>query len=132
MSRGRQLPVIQRQTVDPACAISSASGKRQPMTTQIQISHSSELGLDPNTVSGNLPEVNKINALIGHCAASKDNRCIRVLSTEIFEKISSTRTHSHGEETLWSSGWTLIRSELSSPNFNLSVRAERSRFVISS
>jgi len=29
-----------------------------------------------------------------------------------------------GEETLLSSGWTLIGSELSSPNFNSSVRAE--------
>jgi len=35
-SSGRQLPVIQRQNADPACAISSASGKRQPMTTQIR------------------------------------------------------------------------------------------------
>ena len=31
-----------------------------------------------------------------------------------------------GEEPLLSSGWTLITSELSSPNFNSSVRAERS------
>jgi len=30
------------------------------------------------------------------------------------------------EKTLLSSGWTLIGSELSSPNFNSSVRAERS------
>ena len=36
----------------------------------------------------------------------------------------STRTHSCGEETLLSSGWTLIGSELLSPNS--SVRAERS------
>jgi len=54
------------------------------------------------------------------------NRCIRVLATEIFGKISvaSTRTHGHGEETLLSSGWTLIGSELSSPNVNSLVRAE--------
>jgi len=37
--------------------------------------------------------------------------------------------HSRGEETQLSSGWTLIGSELSSPNFNSSVRAEHS-FVI--
>jgi len=29
-----------------------------------------------------------------------------------------------GEETLLSSGWTLIRSELSPPNFNSTARAE--------
>jgi len=57
-----------------------------------------------------------------------NNRCICVLSTEIFRKVSvaSMRTHDHGEETQLSSGWTLIGSELSSPNFNSSVRAERS------
>ena len=34
--------------------------------------------------------------------------CIRVLATEIFGKIltASTRTHGRGEETLLSSGWT--------------------------
>jgi len=45
-----------------------------------------------------------------HPALVKDiihNRWIRVLA--------STQTHGHGEETLLSSGWTLIRSELSSP-----------------
>jgi len=54
-----------------------------------------------------------------------------VLTTKVFEKISvaSMQTHGHGEETLLSSGWTLIGSELSSPNLNSSVRAERS-FVI--
>jgi len=54
-----------------------------------------------------------------------------VFATEIFEKISaaSMRRLGRGEETLLSSGWTLIGSELSSPNFNSSVRAERS-FVI--
>ena len=36
-----------------------------------------------------------------------------------------SRTLGRGEEPLLSSGWTLIGSELSSPNFN-SVRAERS------
>jgi len=39
-------------------------------------------------------------------------------------------THGRGEETLLSSGWTVIGSELSAPNFNSSVRAEQSRFVI--
>ena len=55
-------------------------------------------------------------------------RCNRVLATEICGKISvaSMRTLGHGEKTLLSSGWTLIGSELSSPNFNSSVRAERS------
>jgi len=54
-------------------------------------------------------------------------RCIHVLATEIFGKIpvASMRTHGRGEEMLSSSGWTLIGSELSSPNFNSSVRAER-------
>ena len=50
-----------------------------------------------------------------------------MLATKILGKISvpSTRTLGRGEESLLSSGWTLIGSELSSPNFN-SVRAERS------
>ena len=54
------------------------------------------------------------------------NRCICVLMTEILRKISVARTRTLGrdEETLLSSGWTLIRSELSSPNFNSSVRAK--------
>jgi len=56
------------------------------------------------------------------------NRCIRVLATKILGKIlvASTRTLGRGEEPLLSSGWTLIGSELSSPSFNSSVRAERS------
>ena len=56
------------------------------------------------------------------------NRCIRMLATEFLGKISvaSTRTLGCDEEPLLSSGWTLIGSELSSPNFNSSVRAERS------
>jgi len=37
----------------------------------------------------------------------------------------SMRTLGHGEETVLSSGWTLIGPELSSPNANSSVRAER-------
>jgi len=51
-----------------------------------------------------------------------------MLATENFEKISaaSTQTHERSEEKQWSSGWTLIGSELSSPNFNSSVRAEQS------
>jgi len=76
-------------------------------------------------------------AIISHAVLTREtwniitidiNRCIRVLATEIFGEISvaSTRTHGRGEEMLLSSGWTLIRSELSSPNFNSSVRAERS------
>jgi len=43
-----------------------------------------------------------------------------------FGKISvaSTGTLGRGKEALLSSGWSLIGSELSSPNFNSSVRAE--------
>jgi len=54
--------------------------------------------------------------------------CICVLVTEFLRKISvaSTRTLSRGEVPLLSSRWTLIGSELSSPNFNSSVRAVRS------
>ena len=37
-----------------------------------------------------------------------------------------SRKHGRGKETLWSSGWTLIGSELSSSNFNSSIRAEQS------
>ena len=50
-----------------------------------------------------------------------------MLAIKIFPKISvvSAQTHRHGDEALLSSGWTLIGSELSSPNFN-SVRAKRS------
>ena len=47
-----------------------------------------------------------------------------MLTTEI--SVVSTRTLGRGEETLLSSGWTLIGSELSFPNFYSSVRAERS------
>ena len=56
------------------------------------------------------------------------NRCICVLATEILGKFSgaSTRTLGRSEETLLSSGWTLSRSEFSSPNFNSAVRAKRS------
>ena len=51
-----------------------------------------------------------------------------MLATEIFDKISvaSMRTHGRGEEAQLSSGWILIGSELSSLNFNSSVRAEQS------
>ena len=51
-----------------------------------------------------------------------------MLATEILEKILvvSTRTPGHGEETLLSSDWTLIGSELSSSSFHSSVRAEQS------
>ena len=54
-----------------------------------------------------------------------------MLATELFGKLSvtSTRRLGRGEKTLLSTRWTLIGSELSSPNFNSSVRAERS-FVI--
>ena len=44
---------------------------------------------------------------------------------EIF-LVASIQTHGRGEKTQLSSGWTLIGSELSSPNFNSLVRAERS------
>jgi len=59
---------------------------------------------------------------LGFCV-TLDERCICVLTTEILGEISvaSARTLGHGEETLLSSGWTLIGSELSSPNFNSSV-----------
>jgi len=53
-------------------------------------------------------------------------RCIRVLATEILGEVSVTRTHGRGEEPLLRSGWTLIISELSSPDLNSLVRAERS------
>jgi len=38
------------------------------MTPQIRIDRSTKFGLDLNTKSGNLSEVNKIDALIGLCA----------------------------------------------------------------
>jgi len=59
-SSGRQLLVIQRQSADPACAISLVSGKRQPMTTQIQNCRSTELALDLSAGSGNLTKVYKL------------------------------------------------------------------------
>ena len=54
-----------------------------------------------------------------------------MLATVILGKISVTRTRTvgRGEEPLLSSRWAWIGSELSSPNFNSSVRAERP-FVI--
>ena len=53
--------------------------------------------------------------------------CIRSLATKIFKKslVASTRTPGRDEEMQLSSGWALIWLELSSPNFNSSVRAER-------
>jgi len=62
------------------------------------------------------------------CFGTLEIRCIRVLTTEISGKfpVASTRTLGRGEETFLSSGWTLIGSELSYPNFNSSVRTERS------
>jgi len=49
-----------------------------------------------------------------------------MLATEILGKYSVARmqTLGRGEKPLLSSGWTLIGSELSSPNFNSLVRAE--------
>ena len=66
---------VQWQSTDTACAISSASGKRQPsVTTQIRICRPTNFALDLSTGSGNLSEVNKINTLIGHCTcAAREN-----------------------------------------------------------
>jgi len=69
--------VIQRQNADPACAISSASGKRQPMTTQFRICRSSKFVLDLNTGRGNLSGVNKIAALIDHYAFAAWKKCMQ-------------------------------------------------------
>ena len=76
LSSGHQLPVFQRQSADPACTI-SASGKWQPMTTQIRNCRSTKFALDLNTGSRNLTGVNKIAALIGHCAVAawKNSAC---------------------------------------------------------
>ena len=46
-------------------------------------------------------------------------RQLRILTLGSFAR---TRTLSRGEVPLLSSGWTLIGSKLSSPNFNSSVR----------
>jgi len=70
-SSGRQLPVIQWPNADPECAIFSASGRQQPMTTQIRNCRSTKFARNLNTGSGNLSAVNKIAALIGHCATEK-------------------------------------------------------------
>jgi len=76
-SSGHQLSVIQWQNADPACPISSVSGKRQPMAMQIGVCRSTKFALDINTGSGNLSGVNKLAALIGHCtcAAWKNSAC---------------------------------------------------------
>jgi len=69
---GRQVGVsFWLSSADPACAISSAPGERQPITTQIHNCRSTKFTLDLITGSANLTEVNKIAALIGHrtCAA---------------------------------------------------------------
>jgi len=47
--------------------------KLQPMTMQIQNCCSTKFALDLNSGSGNLTEVNKIAALIDHCACANDN-----------------------------------------------------------
>jgi len=57
-----------------------------------------------------------------------------VLATNFFGKFSVTNAQRHvcGEKTQLSSGWTLIGSELSSPNYNSSLEPnDRSLFVIS-
>jgi len=69
-SSGRRLPVIQRQSADPASPISSASGNQKPTTTQIQNCRSPKFALDLSTGSGNLTEVNKIATHIGHRACT--------------------------------------------------------------
>jgi len=70
-SSGLQLPMIQQQIAGPSCAISFiSSGKQQLMTTQIRNCHSTKFALALNTVSRNLTKVNKIAALIGHCACA--------------------------------------------------------------
>jgi len=56
----RKVPVIQLRNADHTSAISLASGKRQPMTMQIQNCRSTKFALDLNTGNGNLSEVNKI------------------------------------------------------------------------
>jgi len=69
--------MIQRQSAGPACTISSAFGKRQPMTMQIRHYYSIKFTLDLKTGSGYLTEVNVIAALIGHCACAtwKNTAC---------------------------------------------------------
>jgi len=74
---GRECAVLsysvrREANADLACAISSASGKWQPMTTQIQNCRSFKfaLGLNTRNGSGNLIEVNEIAALIGHHACA--------------------------------------------------------------
>jgi len=80
------------------------------------------------TFSARIGLTNVSNLFIVTATASLygDIRCIRVLETENLGKllVARTRTLSRGEEPLLSSGRTLIRSKLSSPNFNSSVRAE--------
>jgi len=65
---------------------------------------------------GGSPRAIFIRTILGAFACSRPKRWER------FRK----QTLGRGEELLLGSGWTLIRSELSSPNFNSSVRAERS------
>ena len=78
-----------------------------------------------------LGSYNQLILAWGQKSARLNIRCIRVLATEILGTISvrehaNTRTLGCSEETLLRSGSTLIGSELSSPNFNSSVRAEQS------
>ena len=56
----------------------------------------------------------------------KNHLTINTDTTQIITFVSWLRVRCHGEKTQLSSGWTLIRSELSSPNFKSLVRTERS------
>ena len=63
-----------------------------------------------------------------HKTIWQHNRFIRVLATEILAKISvaSMRPHDRSEESQLSSGWISMGSEVSTLNFNSSVKAEQS------
>ena len=95
-SSGRQLPLIQWQSADPTCAISAPSGKPQPTTTQIRNWHSTKFALDLNT--GNLTEVNKFAALIGH-PAWKNNAYSIGSQQHCAAELAKVGTHLSGRDS---------------------------------
>jgi len=97
LSSRRQLPVIQRQSAVHTCS-SSASGKRQPMTTQFRNCRFTKFTLNLNIWSRNLTEVNTIVALIEHCACAawKHSACSDGSQRHSAAGLAEVNTHLSG------------------------------------